>query len=140
MKHTSDIINSTEFKVWLRDYIEVMEYEVEENEEGSYHDAEELHKRKIRTSPVNTINPMTAEEANKLKQKSVTQVQVDALLKPVFDKVAKASEKGDSEIFLGGRDWYYNNNEKYKLATQQLTKLGYGVWKDNDGFGVRVKW
>lgn len=103
-------------------------------------DIEESYKRKIRTSPVTPINPMTAEEANKLKQASVTQAQVDDLLKPVFDKVAKASEKGDSEIFLSGEGWYYNKNEKYKLATQQLTGLGYGVWKSNDVFGVRVKW
>lgn len=100
-------------------------------------DIEESYKRKIVTSP---MSPITAEQANKLKQASVTQAEVDTLLKPVFDKVAKASGKGDSEIFLSGRDWYYNNNEKYKTATQQLTELGYSVWRDNDVFGVRVKW
>ena len=97
-------------------------------------DIEESYKRKITTYPV------TAEQANKLKQESVTQADINNLLKPVFDKVAKASEKGDSEILLSGEGWYYNKNEKYKLATQQLTDLGYGVWKSNDVFGVRVKW
>ena len=84
--------------------------------------------------------PLNAVDANRIKQESVTQAEVDTLLKPVFDKVAKASEKGDSEIYLSGSDWYYNKNEKYKTATQQLTDLGYSVWKDNDIFGVRVKW
>lgn len=40
MKHTNEVITNIGFRVWLRDYIEVMEYEVEENEEESYHDAE----------------------------------------------------------------------------------------------------
>ena len=100
-------------------------------------DIEESYKRKIVTAP---ISPITAEQANKLKQSSVTQTEIDTLLKPVFVKVAKASEKGDSEIFLSARDWYYNKNEKYKEARQQLESLGYSVWKDNDGFGVWVKW
>lgn len=100
-------------------------------------DIEESYKRKIVTAP---ISPITAEQANKLKQSSVTQTEIDTLLKPVFVKVAKASEKGDSEIFLSDRDWYYNKNEKYKEARQQLESLGYSVWKDNDGFGVWVKW
>ena len=86
------------------------------------------------------IKPLGAVDANRLKQESVSQADVDTLLKPVFDKVAKASEKGDSEILLSGRDWYYNKNEKYKEARQQLESLGYSVWKDNDGFGVWVKW
>lgn len=84
--------------------------------------------------------PLRAVDANRLKQESLTQADVDTLLKPVFDKVAKASGKGDSEIFLSGEGWYYNKNEKYKTATQQLSDLGYSVWKDNDIFGVRVKW
>lgn len=83
---------------------------------------------------------LSAVEAKKLKQQSVTQEEVDTLLKPVFDKVAKASEKGDSEIFLSGSGWYHCKNEQYKTATQQLTALGYSVWKDNNGFGVWVKW
>ncbi|CAH1192890.1 Hypothetical protein DAL_16 [Psychrobacter phage D'Alembert] len=86
------------------------------------------------------VKPLSAEEAVRLKQASVTQAEVNKLLKPVFDKVTNASEKGYSEIFLSGRDWYYNKNEKYKIAIQQLTDLGYSVWKDNDIFGVWVKW
>ena len=100
-------------------------------------DIEDSYKRKIVTAP---ISPITAEQANKLKQALVTQAQVDCLLKPVFNKVAKASEKGDSEIFLSGSGWYHCKNELYKTATQQLTALGYNVWRDNNGFGVRVKW
>ena len=100
-------------------------------------DIEESYKSKIVTAPMSSI---TAEQANKLKQQSVTQEEVDTLLKPVFDKISKASEKGDSEIFLSGSGWYYCKNEQYKTATQQLTDLGYSVWKDNDIFGVRVKW
>lgn len=100
-------------------------------------DIEESYKRKIVTAPISLI---TAEQANKLKQSSVTQTEIDTLLKPVFDKIAKASEKGDSEIFLSDRDWYYNKNEKYKEARQQLERLGYSLWNDNDGFGVWVKW
>lgn len=85
-------------------------------------------------------NQLSASDAKKLKQESVTQTEIDNLLKPVFDKISKASEKGDGEIFLRGRGWYWNDNEKYKTAIQQLTDLGYNVWKDNDVFGVRVKW
>lgn len=100
-------------------------------------DIEGFAKSKVVTSPV---APLTAEQAKKLKKDSATQEQVNALLKPVFAKISKAFEKGDSEIFLSGSDWYYSNNEKYKLATQQLTGLGYSVWKENNFFGVRVKW
>lgn len=103
---------------------------------------ENIGKRGFETLEVSPdgIKPLSAVDTNKLKQESVTQADVDKLLKQVFDKVAKASRKGDSEIFLSGRDWYYNKNEVYKTATQQLTDLGYSVWKDNDIFGVRVKW
>lgn len=89
---------------------------------------------------LDVVKPLSAVEAKKLKQESVTQTDIDNLLKPVFDKISKASEKGDSEIFLSGSGWYWNDNEKYKTATQQLTDLGYNVWKDSDVFGVRVKW
>lgn len=101
---------------------------------------EVLDSYKVSEAYLDEAKPLSAEEANKLKQASVTQAEVDALLKPVFDKVAKASEKGDSEILLSGEGWHYNRNEKYKVATQQLKDLGYGVWKSNDVFGVRVKW
>lgn len=84
--------------------------------------------------------PLSAVEANKLKHESVTQAEIDTLLKPVFDKIVKASENGDSEIFLSGSGWYHCKNEQYKTATQQLTALGYSVWRDDNGFGVRVKW
>ena len=40
MKYTNEITTNTDFKVWLSDYIEQMEYEVDENEKESYHDAE----------------------------------------------------------------------------------------------------
>ena len=86
------------------------------------------------------IKPLSAVEANKLKHESVTQAEIDTLLKPVFDKIVKASENGDSEIFLSGSGWYHCKNEQYKTATQQLTALGYSVWRDDNGFGVRVKW
>lgn len=95
---------------------------------------------KVSEAYLDEAKPISAEEANKLKQESVTQAEVDTLLKPVFDKIAKASEKGDSEIFLSGSGWYHCKNEQYKIATQQLTALGYSVWRDNNGFGVRVKW
>lgn len=95
---------------------------------------------KVSEEYLDEAKPLSAIEANKLKQESVTQAEVDILLKPVFDKVAKASEKGDSEIFLSGSGWYYCKNEQYKTATQQLTALGYSVWRDDNGFGVRVKW
>lgn len=101
---------------------------------------EVLDSYKVPEVYLDEVKPLSAVGANKLKQKSVTQAEVDALLKPVFDKVVKASEKGDSEIFLSGSDWYHCKNEKYKTATQQLTALGYSVWRDNNGFGVRVKW
>lgn len=86
------------------------------------------------------IKPLSAVEANKLKHESVTQAEIDTLLKPVFDKIVKASENGDSEIFLSGSGWYHCKNEQYKTATHQLTALGYSVWRDDNGFGVRVKW
>lgn len=86
------------------------------------------------------VKPLSAVEANKLKQESVTQSEVDELINKVFNKIYKASEKGDSEILLSGSDWYHCKNEKYKTATQQLTALGYSVWRDDNGFGVRVKW
>ena len=36
MENRSDYAMVTKFKVWIRDYIEQMEYEVEENEKESY--------------------------------------------------------------------------------------------------------
>lgn len=83
---------------------------------------------------------LSAVDADKLKIKSVTQIEVDSLLKPVFFKIKEASERGDSEVFLSGSGWYYNKNEKYKVATQKLNDLGYSTWKNNDGFGINVKW
>lgn len=41
MKNTdNECIAETKFRVWLHDYIEQMEYEVEENEKESYHYSE----------------------------------------------------------------------------------------------------
>lgn len=40
MKSIEESVVNNGFKVWLSDYIEQMEYEVEENEKESYHDAE----------------------------------------------------------------------------------------------------
>lgn len=89
---------------------------------------------------IEPIISMSAQQARQRKEDSVDKESLVALLKPVYDKISQASDRGYGEIFLSGRDWYYNKNEKYMKATEELTGLGYQVWKDRGGFGVWVKW
>lgn len=104
-----------------------------------YDDLEDYLKRRIVTSPTSTVG-ISAQRARQAKESSVNDEDLDELLKPVYDKIAKASENGDGEIFLNGQDWYCNTNEKYIKATKELQSLGYEVRKGDNGFGVWVKW
>lgn len=88
----------------------------------------------------NSSHKLSAIEAQDLVDKAVSKEVVSELLKPIYTKIKKASEKGDSEIFVSGRDWYYCNNKKYQEAKDELTKMGYEVWRDNSGLGVIIKW
>lgn len=84
--------------------------------------------------------PFDAKEAKNVVLNSASDKEVQEILLPIYDKIHKASEKGGSNIFLSGRDWYYCDNEKYKKAKDELLCLGYQVWRDNNGFGVQIKW
>ena len=69
-----------------------------------------------------------------------TSEEIDKILDPVFDKVYKASIKGDSEVHIHGRDWYYRDNIKYKEAAERLEGLGYSIWRGGKTLGVIIKW
>ena len=69
-----------------------------------------------------------------------TDEELDRILDPVFDKVYKASIKGDSEVYIHGRDWYYRDNIKYKEAAERLEGLGYSIWRGGKTLGVIIKW
>lgn len=69
-----------------------------------------------------------------------TDEEIDKILDPVFDKVYKASIKGDSEVYIHGRDWYYRDNIKYKEAGERLEGLGYSIWRGGKTLGMIIKW
>ena len=99
-------------------------------------DIERLHSN----TRVNKNFSISAKDANGFVEACATDEELDRILDPVFDKVYKASIKGDSEVYIHGRDWYYRDNIKYKEAAERLEGLGYSIWKGGKTLGVIVKW
>ena len=89
---------------------------------------------------VTTLDAISAKHARGFVEACATGEEVDKILDPVFDKVYKASIKGDSEVYIHGRDWYYRDNIKYKEAAEALERLGYSIWRGGKTLGVIIKW
>lgn len=99
-------------------------------------DLERLHNN----TKVNKNFSISAKQAKVFVEACATVEEIDKILDPVFDKIYKASIKGDSEVYIHGRDWYYRDNIKYKEAAEKLEGLGYSIWREGDYFGVIIKW
>lgn len=99
-------------------------------------DLERLHNN----TKVNKDFPINAKDARGFVEASVTDEALNKILDPVFDRVYKASIKGDSEVYIHGRDWYYRDNIKYKEAGESLEGLGYSIWRGGKTLGVFIKW
>lgn len=99
-------------------------------------DLERLHNN----TRVSKKFPISAKHAKGLVEACATDEEIDRILDPVFDKVYKASIKGDSEVYIHGRDWYYRDNIKYKEAGERLEGLGYSIWRGGKTLGVIIKW
>ena len=84
--------------------------------------------------------PISAKNAKEFVEASVTDEELDKILDPVFNKIYKASNKGDSEVYIHGRDWYYRDNIKYKEAGERLEGLGYSIWRGGKTLGVIIEW
>ena len=83
---------------------------------------------------------ISAKHARGFVEACATAEEVDKILDPVFDRIYKASIKGDSEVYIHGRDWYYRDNIKYKEAGERLEGLGYSIWRGGKTLGVIIKW
>lgn len=83
---------------------------------------------------------ISAKHAKEFVEACATDEEIGKILDPVFDKICKTSNKGDSEVYIHGRDWYYRDNIKYKEAGERLEGLGYSIWREGDYFGVIIKW
>ena len=83
---------------------------------------------------------ISAKDAKGFVEACATTEEIDKILDPVFDKIYKASIKGDSEVYVHGRDWYYRDNIKYKEAGERLEGLGYSIWRGGKTLGVFIRW
>ena len=83
---------------------------------------------------------ISAKHAKGFVEACATDEEIDRILDPVFDKVYKASIRGDSEVYIHGRDWYYRDNIKYKEAAERLEGLGYSIRRGGKTLGVIIKW
>lgn len=99
-------------------------------------DLERLH----HNTRVGSNFSISAKHAKEFVEACATDEEIDRILDPVFDKVYKASIKGDSEVYIHGRDWYYRDNIKYKEAAERLEGLGYSIWREGKTLGVIIKW
>lgn len=99
-------------------------------------DLERLH----HNTRVSSNFSISAKHAKEFVEACATDEEIDRILDPVFDKVYKASIKGDSEVYIHGRDWYYRDNIVYKEAGKRLEGLGYSVWIEGNNLGVIIKW
>ena len=99
-------------------------------------DIEKLHNN----TNANKNFSISAKHAKGFVEACATDEEIDKILDPVFDKIYKASIKGDSEVYIHGRDWYYRDNIKYKEAGESLEGLGYSVWIEGNNLGVTIKW
>lgn len=125
---------------WVNHHIKSVNQEYEARLLSTVVDDVQSKLESVSEAGIEPIISISAQQARQAKEDSVDKENLTALLKPVYDKISQASERGYGEVFLSGRDWYYNKNEKYMKATKELTELGYKVEKGNDGFGVTVKW
>ena len=89
---------------------------------------------------VNKNSFISAKQAKELVDASATDEETDKILDTVFDKVYKASNKGDSEVYINGRDWFHRDNIKYKEAAKRLEGLGYSICRRSKTLGVIIKW
>lgn len=99
-------------------------------------DLERLHNN----TKVSKNFSISAKHAKEFVEACATGEEIDKILDPVFDKVYKASNKGNSEVYIHGRDWYYRDNIKYKEAAERLEGLGYSIWRGGKTLGVIIKW
>lgn len=99
-------------------------------------DLERLHNN----TKVSKNFSISAKDAKGFVEACATDEEIDKILDPVFDKIYKASIKGDSEVYIHGRDWYYRDNIKYKEAAESLEGLGYSIWRGGKTLGVIIKW
>ena len=99
-------------------------------------DLERLHNN----TRVNKNFSISAKHAKEFVEACATGEEIDKILDPVFDRIYKASVKGDCEVYIHGRDWYYRDNVKYKEAAEALEGLGYSIWKEGETLGVIIKW
>ena len=99
-------------------------------------DLERLH----HNTKVSKSFSISAKHAKEFVEACATDEEIDRILDPVFDKVYKALIKGDSEVYIHGRDWYYRDNIKYKEAGERLEGLGYSIWRGGKTLGVIIKW
>ena len=89
---------------------------------------------------VTTLDTISAKNAKEFVEACATSEEIDKILAPVFDKVYKASNKGNSEVYIHGKDWFYRDNIKYKEAAKRLEGLGYSIWRKSRALGVIIKW
>ena len=89
---------------------------------------------------VNKNSFISAKQAKELVDASATDEEIDKILDPVFDKVYKASNKGNNEVYIHGKAWFHRDNIKYKEAAKRLEGLGYSIWRRSKALGVIIKW
>lgn len=121
--------------IWLR----VKEYNIDSRMKlltEINDDIERLHNN----TRVNKNFSIGAKDAKGFVEACATDEEIDKILDPVFDRVYKASNKGDSEVYIHGRDWYYRDNIKYKEAAERLEGLGYSICRGGKTLGVFIKW
>ena len=83
---------------------------------------------------------ISAKDAKGFVEASATDEEIDRILDLVFDKVYKASNKGDSEVYIHGKGWFHRDNIKYKEAADRSEGLGYSIWRRSKALGVIIKW
>lgn len=83
---------------------------------------------------------ISAKNAKGFVEASLSEEELENILSPIFTKIMKASNNGDSEVYIHGRDWYYRDNIKYKEAGERLESLGYSIWREGKTLGVFIKW
>lgn len=99
-------------------------------------DLERLH----HNTRVSSNFSISAKHAKGFVEASMSEEELENILSPIFTKIMKASNNGESEVYIHGRDWYYRDNIKYKEAGERLESLGYSIWKEGGHLGVTIKW
>ena len=99
-----------------------------------------FHKKVYNDFDVTTLDTTSAKQAKGFVEASVSEEELENILSPIFTKIMKASNNGNSEVYINGRDWYYRDNIKYKEAGKRLEELGYSIWKGGKTLGVIIKW